>query len=846
MQLKTTRHRYTSVLIPLVLGVLVACKGPAVAPQPAEEGTIRLTDRRASLTLGGKSFVIARKDGNPLGDMALAIDGTVYPLQGGSFKVPRAALDEAMASGKRIALIGRGFLPRLIEPGLAGGELSLVPVDPLGGHPGPAGSTALALYLPETAGDADLARRERAATIARVPGADPGACDAPLPCPPATHRVGIEIVSDGPFLAGANGTWPVALSLAELLGGWSGVGPLPPASSAWSEARREAARAAADIRTTFARIDATGNPAWRAALAAQGITLVGDTLTVSLPLPAPDPLAAGVVVARASTSLGVYFELTFVSTPQGGLPAVLGPAKPPVVGPGLAGGTGLPASPGGLAGGPGGLGTIPGVVGNNGGGVVGNNGASLTGTVRIPIISDAGGGIVSPGGPGAKFRLLTYTDYPRPNGVGVRLVDQAGAALTAAVTVDATSTYLLAGLPGVLTPVVFVQGQTPGAPSYTTYALVAAPQAAATRADHDAATTGVTCMVLDELRSGRQPASAINLAGYGPDTAFARAALSQAQAQFAVSQPVPQVAAMMRALFGATATSPLTIPIVTPPASGTLLASYPTGTLPFDVAVDPAGNIWVVNATSNDVTKLSPAGVVLGTFPVGVSPTNIAFSPTGEAWISNTADGSVSVLSPTGSLIGRYTTAASNPEGIGVDASGNAWVVNTATNSVQKFSPTGTVLATVAVGAGPEGLAVDSGGNAWVSLDGANAVVKISPAGVVLGSFPVGLRPSNLAIDAQDQVWVVNKDSATVSKLAPTGVVLGQFPVGALPLGVAIDGAGNAWVTNSSGNSLTKLSPTGAVLGTFTGITAPVGVTVDAAGFIWVADGTNQVHKFAP
>src|SRR4051812_11022347 len=126
MQPKASRRLHAMYAIPLALSLLFACKAPPVAPTAADEGTVRLADRHASLSLGGKAFAIARKDGGPLGELGLAIDGTVYPLQNGSFKVPKATLDDALASGKRIALIGRSFLPRLIDPGQAGGELALV------------------------------------------------------------------------------------------------------------------------------------------------------------------------------------------------------------------------------------------------------------------------------------------------------------------------------------------------------------------------------------------------------------------------------------------------------------------------------------------------------------------------------------------------------------------------------------------------------------------------------------------------------------------------------------------------------------------------------------------------
>jgi hypothetical protein len=194
---------------------------------------------------------------------------------------------------------------------------------------------------------------------------------------------------------------------------------------------------------------------------------------------------------------------------------------------------------------------------------------------------------------------------------------------------------------------------------------------------------------------------------------------------------------------------------------------------PLSVAVDSAGNVFVGDAGSNTIRKISPAGVV----------TTFA----GFAGSSGYVDGTGSVA--------RFST----PQGLAVDGAGNVYVADSDNNAIRKITPDGT--ATTLAGSqlnrgsndgtginawfsSPTGLAVDSAGNVYVADVGNNLIRKITPAGVVTtlggvagiagstdgtGSAALFSTPSGVAVDNAGIVYVADTFNNTIRKGQPGG-----------------------------------------------------------------------------
>jgi sugar lactone lactonase YvrE len=142
--------------------------------------------------------------------------------------------------------------------------------------------------------------------------------------------------------------------------------------------------------------------------------------------------------------------------------------------------------------------------------------------------------------------------------------------------------------------------------------------------------------------------------------------------------------------------------------------------LPYGVAVDGAGNVYVTDGGNQLIRKITPAGVV-STLAGGVLQ-------------SGYADGAGSAA--------RFNT----PWGITVDGSGNLFVSDSENHVIRKITPSGVVSTVAGVvgvtgaqdGTGaaarfnqPRGLSVDASGNVFVADHGNSVIRQISPSGVV-------------------------------------------------------------------------------------------------------------------
>jgi prepilin-type N-terminal cleavage/methylation domain-containing protein len=172
--------------------------------------------------------------------------------------------------------------------------------------------------------------------------------------------------------------------------------------------------------------------------------------------------------------------------------------------------------------------------------------------------------------------------------------------------------------------------------------------------------------------------------------------------------------------------------------------------LPFGIAIDASGNLWVTDGGNNRVQEFNSSGTWLQSIG-GPSPYTCETSPSGS--IPACASG-------TGS--GQFN----DPQGIAIDASGNVWVADDGNNRVQEFNSSGTYQ--MGIGAGYNGV---SG--------------SIGSSGTSNGQFH---SPVGIAIDASGNIWVVETSgSERVQEFTSSGVYISQF-VGSFhsPQGIAI------------------------------------------------------------
>ena len=123
---------------------------------------------------------------------------------------------------------------------------------------------------------------------------------------------------------------------------------------------------------------------------------------------------------------------------------------------------------------------------------------------------------------------------------------------------------------------------------------------------------------------------------------------------------------------------------------------------PTDMALDDAGNFYVVDATANRILKLSPTGDLLlqwgseGNRPGQFSqPEHIAIRGSGNVYVTDGLNHRVQVFTREGGYLGAWGGAGTGPgefagpRGVAVDTAGDVYVVDRGNDRVQKFTPAG-------------------------------------------------------------------------------------------------------------------------------------------------------------
>jgi uncharacterized protein (TIGR03437 family) len=345
------------------------------------------------------------------------------------------------------------------------------------------------------------------------------------------------------------------------------------------------------------------------------------------------------------------------------------------------------------------------------------------------------------------------------------------------------------------------------------------------------------------------------------------------------------------------------------------------------VAVDSGGNLYLSDTANHRVRKVSPAGVIgtiAGTGSAGFSgdngpardaqinlPYGLAVDPAGSVYVADLGNNRVRRIAPDGTITTVAGTGHDGPLGDGaaatdavlltprnvaLDAAGNLYIAEFYGHRVRKVSPDGRITTVAGIGvagfsgdfgpatsaqlAFPAGLAVDRGGILYIA-DSQNKRVRKVSGGVIstalngsdvntnIGLFSV----TAVAVDVAGTLYVTNGTSLVQSYTA-TGkwtTIAGKGNGGdggpavsvhlTLPQDLAVDLAGNLFIADgvrlrkvdSRGqiqtvagdgylNALGDGGQAGAAL-----LSKPFAVALDTTGTLYVADtGTQRVRQVLP
>ena len=301
--------------------------------------------------------------------------------------------------------------------------------------------------------------------------------------------------------------------------------------------------------------------------------------------------------------------------------------------------------------------------------------------------------------------------------------------------------------------------------------------------------------------------------------------------------------------------------------------------MPFGVAINSSGNLFIADTYNGVIRKVNSAGIITTVAGGGVNPPADGGPATDAQFfypIDVAADNAGNI----------YIAAQSNI--FRVSASGI--VSNVAGNGIPGYGGDGS-QATAAMLNGVEGVTVDASGNLYIA-DAVNDVIrKVNTAGIistVAGNGTTGFygdggpatlamldTPAKVAVDGAGNIYISDSrnfrlrkvnTSGVISTIAGGGIISGDGgPATAAQLadtwGITIDGAENLFFTdaflirkiNSAGIITTVAGSLGEGFSgdggaaTAAELFAPAGVAVDGAGNIFIADmGNNRIRKVTP
>jgi sugar lactone lactonase YvrE len=308
-------------------------------------------------------------------------------------------------------------------------------------------------------------------------------------------------------------------------------------------------------------------------------------------------------------------------------------------------------------------------------------------------------------------------------------------------------------------------------------------------------------------------------------------------------------------------------------------------TNPFAITTDSSNNVYIADTANNRIRKIAPDGTIITTAggdvladaPIGdggpatsaqLVPFAVAADSAGNLFIADSAHNRIRRVSPGGTITTVAGTGASGfsgdggpainaqlnyPTALALDTAGDLFFADGGTR-IRKVSTDGTIN-TVA-GNGTMGFPSGLG-------DGGPAI-SASLSGFVGG----------LAIDAGGNLFIADTDDYRIRKVSADGTIrtvagggtsfkdgVAATEASLYPWGIVFDGGGNLFVASQSGGLVRKVSP-GGIITTVAGkadfslpsgdggpatnalIPSPTGLALDGAGNLFIAD--NYIDDFGP
>lgn len=272
--------------------------------------------------------------------------------------------------------------------------------------------------------------------------------------------------------------------------------------------------------------------------------------------------------------------------------------------------------------------------------------------------------------------------------------------------------------------------------------------------------------------------------------------------------------------------SPNTVSKVTASGSSTVTFATITNNTVADgqaMCVDSNGNIFICQAGTGDIIKVTPSGTV-SVFATGLtSPSSICIDSSNTLYVGMQTTPTVKVAKITsgGTVTNPWadTGNAQNCYGMCIDPSGNVFVGSTGGSKIAKITPAGVVTSSWgSTGGFPTYLCSDSSGNIFSANETGPSLSKVTAAGVSTTAFATfsGFTPVSCICDSAGNIFV-GSSSTTLAKVTAAGSLTQSYAtIGSNAQSLAMDLSTNTLYAACYGSAeISKITSAGVVTAAF-------------------------------